>query len=291
MTREETIRIFRKEIECLSHAKCEDCILEKVCDPAKTTPLDSEYIEAYGMAIQALSQEPCERFEWGIDGNVYKITKAKDGKEICQQVCDDAISRDWLKTAIHNFYYGLKHTPSEEDIQAYIDAAPFVTQKPTEGDDTVSRGVFEQVMRERDIAIEQLHELGYELGQKVEPLEVEAAKLQQAYNKGFEDCRQAVLDLINADWEYEGLEVPVNSLLPVTQNPETVTEFADRCRECRARYGKLLEQKSGKWIPIPYELDYETDAECSLCHEKFIAAIDYDYCPKCGYRMQKSEDK
>jgi len=152
--------------------------------------------DACNMAIKSLSQEPCERFEWGIDGNVYKITKAKDGKEICQQVCDDAISRDWLKTAIHNFYYGLKHTPSEEDIQAYIAAAPFVTQKPTEGDDTVSRGVFEQVMRERDIAIEQLHELGYELGQKIEPLEVEAAKLQQAYDKGFEACRQAVLEAV-----------------------------------------------------------------------------------------------
>lgn len=56
-------------------------------------------------------------------------------------------------------------------------------------------------------------------------------------------------------------------------------------------YKQLLEQKSGKWIPIPYELDYETDAECSLCHEKFIDAINYDYCPKCGYRMQKSEDE
>ena len=41
-----------------------------------------------------LEQQPCERFEWGIDGNVYKITKAKDGKEICQQVCRDAISRE-----------------------------------------------------------------------------------------------------------------------------------------------------------------------------------------------------
>jgi len=29
-----------------------------------------------------------------------------------------------------------------------------------------------------------------------EPLEVEATKLQQAYNKGFEDCRQAVLETI-----------------------------------------------------------------------------------------------
>ena len=40
---------------------------------------------------------------------------------------EDAISREWLKTAIHNFYYGLKHTSTEEDIQAYIDAAPSVS--------------------------------------------------------------------------------------------------------------------------------------------------------------------
>ncbi len=54
MSREETIRIFRKEIECLSHTTCEDCILEKACD----SPYDSEYIEAYSMAIKALEQEP-----------------------------------------------------------------------------------------------------------------------------------------------------------------------------------------------------------------------------------------
>lgn len=58
MTREEAIRIFRKEIECLSHTKCEDCILEKACDPMNTTPYDSEYIEAYSMAIKALEELP-----------------------------------------------------------------------------------------------------------------------------------------------------------------------------------------------------------------------------------------
>jgi len=31
-----------------------------------------------------------------------------------------------------------------------------------------------------------------------QPCEVEAEKLQQAYNKGFEDCRQAVLDCLTA---------------------------------------------------------------------------------------------
>ena len=37
-------------------------------------------------------------------------------------------------------------------------------QEPS--NDMVSRGVFEQVMWERDVAIEQLKELGYELGEK-----------------------------------------------------------------------------------------------------------------------------
>ena len=44
--------------------------------------------------------------------------------------------------------------------------APTLKQEPC--DDTVSRGVFEQVMWERDTAIEQLRKLGYELGQKIE---------------------------------------------------------------------------------------------------------------------------
>ena len=34
----------------------------------------------------------------------------------------------------------------------------------------------------------------------------------------------------------------------------SVTEFADRCRECGARYGKLLKQKSEKWIPFSERL-------------------------------------
>lgn len=42
--------------------------------------------------------------------------------------------------------------------------------KPQEQcDDAISREVFEQVMWERDIVIQQLKELGYEFGEKVEP--------------------------------------------------------------------------------------------------------------------------
>lgn len=40
---------------------------------------------------------------------------------------------------------------------------------------------------------------------------------------------------------------------PTIEPTETVTEFADRCKECGARYGKLLKQKD-KWIPISEDL-------------------------------------
>lgn len=43
-------------------------------------------------------------------------------------------------------------------------------QEPTTKNETlVSLGVYKQVAWERDIAIQQLHELGYEFGQKIEP--------------------------------------------------------------------------------------------------------------------------
>lgn len=55
-------------------------------------------------------------------------------KALSAEPCEDAISRKWLKNAIHNFYKGLIHTPTEEDIQAYIDVAPSVKPLYTEAE-------------------------------------------------------------------------------------------------------------------------------------------------------------
>ena len=77
-------------------------------------------------AIKALKQE--QQSEWERDHEILKAYA--DGQE-SMKPCKDAISREWLKTAIHNFYYGLTHTPTEEDIQAYIDAAPSVSTEKT----------------------------------------------------------------------------------------------------------------------------------------------------------------
>jgi hypothetical protein len=95
MTREEAIRIFRKEIECLSHTKCEDCIFEKSCDLMTTPPYGSEYIDAYSMAIKALEQEPildkiraeieskCDRIN-----SLASILRYPTHREIQELLCD-----------------------------------------------------------------------------------------------------------------------------------------------------------------------------------------------------------
>lgn len=83
------------------------------------------------------------------------------------------------------------------------------------------------------------------------------------------------------------------------QNPETVTEFADRCRECGAKYGKLLKQKSGKWI---YDETLE-NWRCSKCNETpktmgYVGTADFmaehfKFCNHCGAKMfepQESEE-
>lgn len=101
-----------------------------------------------------------------------------------------------------------------------------------------------------------------------EPLEVEAAKLQQAYNKGFEDCRQAVLNqlkccLTGGETEYKYVKLHIDSILPVTPQPKT-----GHCKDCKwwkdsdgaYRRGVGAESK----CPINHKEVYEGNGYCFL---------------------------
>lgn len=48
-----------------------------------------------------------------------------------------------------------------------------------------------------------------------------------------DDCisRKAVIDLINADWKYEGLELSINELPPVTPTQKSNPTYLD-CQKC-----------------------------------------------------------
>ena len=53
-----------------------------------------------------------------------------------------------------------------------------------------------------------------------------------------------------------------------------------------AAYCFKSREEPGEWIPIPYLLEYETDAKCSVCYEEVVGGINYKYCPNCGKRMK-----
>lgn len=124
-----------------------------------------------------------------------------------------------------------------------------------------------------------------------------------------EPCTDAVSRedaIIQISWDFPNLELPkikesLDKLHSV--NPqETVTEFADRCRECGARYGKLLEQKSEHFIDGVHAMGYREgykDAQkqksgkwedlhrcwvCSECGQQ--THIEHKYCPNCGAKME-----
>ena len=90
-----------------------DTILDESVTAHVSEKMHEKITEVCNLAIEALSAEPCE----------------------------DAISRAWIKEAIHNLYHYSRHTPTEEDIQEYIvDDAPPVTPKQKIGFDGKTNG-------------------------------------------------------------------------------------------------------------------------------------------------------
>ena len=114
---------------------------------------------------------------------------------------------------------------------------------------------------------------------------------RDAVIKGIEELKKSPWATANRSHGYEYLitealdivkDLCIKQEPSVTQKSETVTEFADRCRECGAKYGKLLEQKSGKW---------GASCTCSVCGQWRILESEknggkYKYCPNCGAKME-----
>ena len=108
-----------------------------------------------------------------------------------------------------------------------------------------------------------------------------------------EDCinREAVKEMLSEEWtKYMPMELDINlsfvlekiSELPsVTPKGVTITDFADRCREC----GK---QKVGKWIDTGIGKE-ELYGEMFVCSECNGVSYYDNYCPNCGAKMEVEE--
>ena len=142
-------------------------------------------------------------------------------KEIDRQFYDDEDLNNALDMAIK----ALEQQPSNEDVQRVVDATP---------KDCVSLGVYKQVAWERDIAIEQLKELGYGFGEKIRTSEdcvsrAEVIRLaEQGEVQGYE-CQgttRKALDIVLSDSEkLEQIEKIVDKW-----NNNASHSFSDMCK-------------------------------------------------------------
>lgn len=83
------------------------------------------------------------------------------------------------------------------------------------------------------------------------------------------------------EWQFKKL----CDLPPIIPKGVTVTDFADRCRECGAEYGKMLEPmkpKGGHWVSS------SNGWMCSNCRED--ASHEFDFCPHCGADMRVTRE-
>ena len=159
--------------------------------------------------------------------------------------------------------------------EAYRMAIKALDQEPS--GETVSLEAFKQVMWERDIAIEQLKELGYGFGQKIEPCN--DAISRQAVLDGIDTYIYKAQSTGTQDDFYSFAELVVKQLPSV--NPQ--------------------EPKTGHWIEHPEKEtstpEYLMFYECSECGDKqcFCKSDIHKkrFCSNCGCRMvepQESEE-
>ena len=202
----------------------------------------------------------------------------------------------------------------ERDKEALETAIKALSQEPC--DDTVSRGAFEQVMWERDIAIEQLHELGYELGQKIEPCDDIAQERYKdlcEYFGGAKDILKSREDfkawLGRVKWhihkaeelyeKYEYKQEPCDDAvsrldkirqiiaIPNSVIQEDVMKYQMICELLKDELPSVT-QKSGKWHRKHDSIVNDWLWECDKCSCGY--QHEYNYCPNCGAKME-SEDK
>lgn len=170
----------------------------------------------------------------------------KEFENNTQQPCDDAISRDMALEKMAD-YVASGYADSAEDFEEY---SKIICQLPP-----------------------------------VTPQAIE--------QKPCEDCisRQAVLDEIDdtnrrggfgCKLSYTRCRGHIEQLPPVTQKPETVTEFADRCRECGAKYGK--------WIFVDKAKEHAHCSECDYGNVDLFDGRPHNYCPNCGAKMAEPQE-
>lgn len=96
------------------------------------------------------------------------------------------------------------------------------------------------------------------------------------------------MDIPSDDMDLDQARQAVRELrkkvIELSNHHETVTEFADRCREC----GKM---KKGKWVNNIHDIPICDQCGYMTPYDRAIDDYEYgNYCPNCGAKMQEVEE-
>ena len=128
-------------------------------------------------------------------------------------------------------------------------------------------GSFEQIKWERDTAIAQLKELGYEFGEKI--------RTDDDYIS-----RQAVIDAIDKWVKNMGvlIALPTSEVTPLFESIHELPSVNSQ------------EQKVGHWILEVEDWNKWTCSNCGYSKRTDVhVTLGYDFCPKCGCKMSEVE--
>lgn len=194
-----------------------------------------ERCEVVEECINALEQQPCDDCE-NNDGECCRLLFEKSFNKDC-------VSRQKVKEGM--IKYGF-HAPDMTVTEFIEDELPPVTSKIPSSDDCVSLGVYKQVMWERDIAIEQLKELGYDFGEKIRTSDdfVSRADLLAQIKESWEAI-ETKTDFVNIVKASPSV-TPTQCIAAIRFSKEDLKEICDERIEIACEHGTCMNCKHNR---------------------------------------------
>lgn len=227
MTKKELIRYGKDYLHDLETACCSisDIHKEFVREAIKSLEQNTVSQETYDSEYLARKQAEQELYE------------------IQQNTSDDCVSRQAVKEGM--IKYGF-HAPDMTVTEFIEDELPPVTPKIPSSDDCVSLEVYKQVIWERDIAIEQLKELGYGFGEKIRTSDdfVSRADLLAQINESWETI-ETKIDFVNIVKALSSV-TPTQCIAAIRFSKEDLKEICNERIEIACEHGTCMNCKHNR---------------------------------------------